>query len=578
MLGLVNVAQVNTSIMANFPFSAVQGQALFKLALILSAINPRIGGVLISGPRGSAKSTLARGLADVMPGSSGHDFVTLPLGASDEMLLGTLDLQKVLNDQDVSFNPGLLAKAHGGVLYVDEVNLLIDSQVDLLLDVCASGINRIERDGISHSHASEFILLGTMNPDEGELRPQLQDRFGLAVELTGQFDKQQRIDIVRLREAFDTAAETFLASYQQQQSQISQNIERARQTLSTVTVNEQLRGEIAERCAAANVDGLRADIVWLRAASAHAALEGRSAVELSDLEAVEQLVLCHRRKDNADSKQPPSPPSAKSYSRPQPSPSESDTTEDTAADGDWGSMNAQVQATATPSSSINCQVTALKREHSAANKMNCSNKKGRLLGGRKLPAGSLAKGERVNWFSTLAKNAGQWPLKKLFYRPPKTGQQVLHLVLLDTSASTLHGNGFAKAKAAVLDIAQQAYLVREQLAIVGFGNQQADILLPSVRAPKALRPWLDELTAAGGTPLREGLQRARDYQQSTLHKTQGMQLKNYLITDGKTTHSLQGLDLLGETVVIDIEQSEVKRGKAKQLAQQLDAVYWPLPA
>lgn len=169
---------------SNYPFCAVAGQHEFKLALILNAINPAIGGVLVSGPRGCAKSTLARGITDILPDA--HDLVTLPLGASEEMLVGTLDLQQVLAEQKVTFNPGILAKADNGVLYVDEVNLLADSLVDLLLDVSASGINYVERDGISHQHLSRFILLGTMNPDEGELRAQLLDRFGLSVELSGQ--------------------------------------------------------------------------------------------------------------------------------------------------------------------------------------------------------------------------------------------------------------------------------------------------------------------------------------------------------------------------------------------------------
>ena len=563
--------------MANFPFSAVQGQAPFKLALVLSAINPLIGGVLVSGPRGAAKSTLARGLADVMPGDSKHKFVTLPLGASEEMLLGSLDLENVLKNKNVSFQPGLLAKAHGGVLYVDEVNLLVDSQVDLLLDVCASGVNRIERDGISHSHRAEFILLGTMNPDEGELRPQLQDRFGLAVELSGQFDKQQRIDIVRLREAFDKNPDAFIASHETKQQQISADILRARQQLPQVLINDELRGDIAERCLAAKVDGLRADIVWLRAASANAALHDRTEVLLEDLLAVEELVLCHRRKTSPDTpQQQPPPPATKNYSRP-PEPSNADNND--AADGDWGSMTAETQKTADSfNTRVDCAINQPNIAFSSAKRLNCSSKKGSLLGGQHASTTANSEGRGLNWFATLAKSAGQWPLKELFFRPAKTGDAVIHLVLLDTSASTLNGNAFAKAKAAVLDIAQQAYLLREQLAIIGFGNEQTELLLPSVRAPKVLRPWLDELSAAGGTPLREGLLRAKNYQLSLLSKTPGAKLKNYLITDGKTSHSLQGLNLMGETLVIDIEQSAVKRGKAQQLAKQLAADYWPLPA
>ena len=173
----------------HFPLSAVVGAEALKLALCLTAIDPKIGGVLIEGPRGMAKSTLARGLADLL--ASGQ-FVTLPLGATEERLVGTLDLDAALGQGRAQFSPGVLAKADGGVLYVDEVNLLPDHLVDLLLDVAASGTNLIERDGISHRHSAKFVLIGTMNPEEGELRPQLLDRFGLNVALSGQPAPQER--------------------------------------------------------------------------------------------------------------------------------------------------------------------------------------------------------------------------------------------------------------------------------------------------------------------------------------------------------------------------------------------------
>ncbi|MCP5163375.1 MAG: ATP-binding protein [Hahellaceae bacterium] len=560
---------------ASFPFTAVSGQPDFKLALILAAINPRVGGVLVSGPRGSAKSTLARGLADVLPasGESSVPFMTLPLGASEEMLVGTLNLQQVLQDQTVAFQPGLLAKAHGGVLYVDEVNLLADNLVDLLLDVSASGMNIIERDGISHRHPARFILLGTMNADEGELRPQLQDRFGLYVELGQAYSIAERIEIVRLREQFDTDPAGFIAAYAAQQHNLQQRIHQARERLPEVRCADELRVLIAERCHAAEVDGLRADIVWLRAALAHAALEGRMEMQASDILALEPLVLGHRRK--ATRTPPPNPPSPPPFSRPQ---DKTETGNSSQAAGDWGSMAPVAQPTASQkrlsfSSESNKVTSALNSIHAALNP-SVGKDKGRDSRGTR---SGKRDSHTVDWFGSLIRQAGSWPLRALHFKKQKTGQSVLHLILLDTSASTLENRLFAHAKATVLQIAEQAYLNREQLTLLGFGNQQVTTLLPKKRAPKSLRRFLDSIAAGGGTPLREMLQQALSYQQVQQRQTPGLKIKTYLITDGRTAQPLHDVQLLGEVLVIDIENSAVKRGKARALATQLRAPYFSLP-
>lgn len=311
----------------HFPLSAVVGADDLKLALYLTAIDPKIGGVLIEGPRGMAKSTLARGLADLL--ASGQ-FVTLPLGATEERLVGTLDLDAALSEGRAQFSPGVLAKADGGVLYVDEVNLLPDHLVDLLLDVAASGTNLVERDGISHRHPARFVLIGTMNPEEGELRPQLLDRFGLNVALGGHTAPAQRGQIIRRRLDFDSDPQGFCAHWEAQQQALRERCEQARRHLANIPLDDEALAQITERCFAAGVDGLRADLVWLRAARAHAAWHGADAIGGEDIDAVADFALRHRRRD-------PSPPAPEQSAQ---APSRQDNQPGT-GQGQWGEMPAQ---------------------------------------------------------------------------------------------------------------------------------------------------------------------------------------------------------------------------------------------
>ncbi|MHC6225476.1 ATP-binding protein [Pseudomonas sp. X10] len=313
-----------------FPLAAVVGAEPLKLALCLTAIDPRIGGVLIEGPRGMAKSTLARGLADLL---GEGPFVTLPLGATEERLVGTLDLDAALGQGKAQFSPGVLAQADGGVLYVDEVNLLPDHLVDLLLDVAASGTNRIERDGISHRHSARFVLIGTMNPEEGELRPQLLDRFGLNVALEGQPAPEARQQIIRRRLAFDSDPQAFCVHWAEAQAELRERCQAARERLQQIPLDDQALAWITERCFVAGVDGLRADLVWLRAARAHAAWRGGAAIEEEDLDAVAEFALRHRRRESPAAATSPAPPQGGS-----------DHASDQAGQGDWGALPPQAVA------------------------------------------------------------------------------------------------------------------------------------------------------------------------------------------------------------------------------------------
>jgi magnesium chelatase subunit D len=275
-----------------YPFVAVVAMEQVKLALLIGAVEPRLGGVLLRGEKGSAKTTLARGLASLLPGEPPPPFVDLPIGATEDRLVGTLDLSAVLLGGQKRFAPGLLSAADGGLLYVDEVNLLPDHLVDVLLDVAVSGVNRVERDGVSVRHAARFFLVGSMNPEEGELRPQLLDRFGLAVDVASSPDPLLRAEAVRRRLAFDADPAGFVASFAAETADLASQL--AGYTGAAVPP---LLVEVAARMAVSlGADGLRADLSLCRAAAGFAGLAGRREASVADLRAVAALALGHRRR------------------------------------------------------------------------------------------------------------------------------------------------------------------------------------------------------------------------------------------------------------------------------------------
>ncbi len=321
-----------------YPFTAIVGQEEMKLALKLNVIDPKIGGVMIMGDRGTGKSTTIRALADLLPevevvaddpfNSDPNDadlmsdevrdrlerqetlpvvkrkvqMVDLPLGATEDRVCGTIDIEKALAEGVKAFEPGLLAKANRGILYVDEVNLLDDHLVDVLLDSAASGWNTVEREGISIRHPARFVLVGSGNPEEGELRPQLLDRFGMHAEIRTVKDPNQRVQIVEERSAFDRDPQGFLEQHLQEQEEEQKRLVTAQELLPSVTIDRELRVQISQVCAELDVDGLRGDIVTNRAAKAIAAYEGRTDVTSEDIQRVVTLCLRHRlRKDPLES-------------------------------------------------------------------------------------------------------------------------------------------------------------------------------------------------------------------------------------------------------------------------------------
>lgn len=316
-----------------FPFTAIVGQEEMKLALLLNVIDPKIGGVMIMGDRGTGKSTTIRALADLLPeidvvaddpfNSDPNEpdwmsdalisqprqivkkkvsMVDLPLGATEDRVCGTIDIEKALSEGVKAFEPGLLAKANRGILYVDEVNLLDDHLVDVLLDSAASGWNTVEREGISIRHPARFVLVGSGNPEEGELRPQLLDRFGMHAEIRTVKEPALRVEIVEQRADFDQNPNGFLEKYQSAQETLQKQLVMAQECLCEVEMDYDLRVKISQVCSELDVDGLRGDIVTNRAAKALAAFEGRNEVTIDDIRRVITLCLRHRlRKDPLES-------------------------------------------------------------------------------------------------------------------------------------------------------------------------------------------------------------------------------------------------------------------------------------
>ena len=281
-----------------YPFTAIVGQDEMKLALLLNAINPSIGGVLIEGEKGTAKSTAVRALPSLLPpmetGADAMSVVELPINATEDRVVGSINLEKALQEGVKAFEPGILYAAHQNILYVDEVNLLDDHIVDILLDVAAMGVNTVEREGISHSHPSRFILVGTMNPEEGDLRPQLLDRFGLSVMVYGEQDPAQRMEVIKRRLVFGDAPEAFITSYEESERALHERLLQARKLLPTIIPSDDSLLKLASISIGVGVDGHRSDITMMHTARAHAAFHGRSQIVDDDIKVAARLTLKHR--------------------------------------------------------------------------------------------------------------------------------------------------------------------------------------------------------------------------------------------------------------------------------------------
>jgi len=607
-----------------FPFSAVVGHDDMRLALLLTAVHPAIGGVLVRGEKGTAKSTVVRALAGLLPSRDtvldcrfGCDpadpdpgcpdgphpvgapaaprrsrLVELPVGATEDRLTGSLDLERALSEGVRAYQPGLLAAAHRGVLYVDEVNLLHDHLVDLLLDAAAMGRAHVERDGVSLSHAASFLLVGTMNPEEGELRPQLLDRFGVTVEVAAARDVDQRVEVVRRRLAFEADPAGFAAGWRAAEDELAGRIVAARERLGTVRLPDAELRRIAALCAAFEVDGMRADLVIARTAVAHAAWRGAGAVAEEDVRVAARLALPHRRRRDpfdepglddqalddaldlaAEQAGPPAPGDTPPAEQAGP-PSSGDTPPDgppeppDGPDGggapppadqsrpDRGGTPGNGDATAAgdgpgraapaPAQPFRARLLTVPGvgEGAPGRRSRARTDQGRVVRAAPdnphrvadlhLPATVLAAAphQRARGRSGPGLLLRQGDLRHAV-REGREGNLVLFLV--DASGSMAARRRMAAVSGAVLSLLRDAYQRRDKVGLVSFRAGGAELLLPPTSSVPAAVTRLNRLRTGGRTPLAHGLLRARRVLAAERLRDPKRRPLLVVLTDGRAT-------------------------------------------
>jgi len=594
-----------------YPLSAIVGHDRLRLALLLCAVRPEIGGVLIRGEKGTAKSTAVRALAAVLTEADpGAKLVELPIGATEDRVVGSLDLQKVLRDGEHAFSPGLLSRAHGGVLYVDEVNLLPDHLVDILLDTAAMGRVHIERDGVSHSHESRFMLVGTMNPEEGELRPQLLDRFGLAVDVRASREVTVRSEVIRRRLDYESDPAGFAARYADADSDLAIRIAAARALVDEVELPDRELNRIAALCAAFDVDGMRADLVIARTAVAHAAWRGaetrareaagRITVGEDDIRVAAELALPHRRRrdpfddpgiDAGDLDEALSA-AADAGGEPEPDPDPSGGGQP--AEGSTESPVRQANSSSTVRPSAPPTATFRTRaltvpgvgDGHAGRRSPARNSAGATVGASATPE----QGYGLHLFATLLATANRRavagpvrPEAQDVRRAARVGREGnLVIFVVDASGSMAARDRMAAVTGAALSLLRDAYQRRDKIAVITFRAEGARVVLPPTASAHTASRRLTRLDTGGTTPLAQGLLTARDVVLRERARDRTRRPLVVVLTDGRATG---GPDPLGRSriaarrlaaegaaaVVVDCETSYIRLGLATELASQLGA-------
>jgi magnesium chelatase subunit D len=638
-----------------FPFTAVVGQDDLRLALLLNAVSPTVGGVLVRGEKGTAKSTAVRALSVLLPAvdvvsgcrfscdpgapdpacpdgpheSGAHEsraarMVELPVGASEDRLVGALDIERALAEGVKAFEPGLLADAHRGILYVDEVNLLHDHLVDLLLDAAAMGASYVEREGVSVRHAAKFLLVGTMNPEEGELRPQLLDRFGLTVEVAASREPDQRVEVVRRRLAYDDDPAGFSARWADEESAVRARIVAARELLPSVRLGDGALRQIAATCAAFEVDGMRADIVMARTAVALAAWDGRTDVLAEDVRQAALLALPHRRRRNPfdapgldenkldetleefggqgsgeDEDPDPDPgpdgPGGGGGQAPESDGPQGDDAGARPEAGEGGepqpsgpgSGEQQPVRAGEPFRTKVLSVPGV-GEGAAGRRSRARTERGRTTGSRR-PRGALTK---LHLAATVQAAAPHQRARgrvgrglvvrrddlRQATREGREGNLVLFVV--DASGSMAARQRMSAVKGAVLSLLLDAYQRRDKVGLVTFRGTGAEVALPPTSSVDAAAARLESLPTGGRTPLGAGLLKAHDVLRVERLRDPARRALVVVVTDGRATGGPEPVALGARaarlfaaegiaSVVVDCESGVVRLGLAAQLAGDL---------
>ncbi|MEV5185486.1 putative cobaltochelatase [Streptomyces werraensis] len=631
-----------------FPFTAVVGQDDLRLALLLNAVSPSVGGVLVRGEKGTAKSTAVRALTSLLPevavvpgcrfscdpaapdpgcpdgphegvgvgASRPARMVELPVGASEDRLVGALDIERALAEGVKAYEPGLLAAAHRGILYVDEVNLLHDHLVDLLLDAAAMGASYVEREGVSVRHAARFLLVGTMNPEEGELRPQLLDRFGLTVEVSASREPDQRVEVVRRRLAYDDDPAGFAARWADEEAAVRRRIVAARELLPSVRLGDGALRQIAATCAAFEVDGMRADIVMARTATALAAWAGRTEVLAEDVRQAALLALPHRRRRNPfdapgldedkldetleefsgdDDPDPDGDGGGPGGGGGQPGPDEGPAGDGAAAppgegEGEPAPGGAGEQSPVRAAEPFRTKVLSVPGigEGAAGRRSRARSEHGRTTGARR-PRGALTK---LHLAATVQAAAPHQRARgrsghglvvrrddlRQATREGREGNLVLFVV--DASGSMAARQRMGAVKGAVLSLLLDAYQRRDKVGLVTFRGSAADVALPPTSSVDAAAARLESLPTGGRTPLAAGLLKAHDVLRVERLRDPARRALVVVVTDGRATGGPEPVALASRaarlfaaegiaSVVVDCESGPVRLGLAGRLAGEL---------